>query len=60
MEGTPLETSSCALCSEGLVPLGWDGLLEAFFLKLVAITIQARIELRRAQENISQFLRINR
>lgn len=36
-EGTPLEISSWALCSEGLVPWGWDGLLETRFLKLVAM-----------------------
>lgn len=38
-EGTPLDTSSCALCSEGLVPSGWDGLLLTRFLKLVDIAL---------------------
>ena len=36
-EGTPVDTRSCALCSEGLVPRGCEGLLAPFFLKLVAI-----------------------
>ena len=36
-EGTPVETSSCALCSEGLVPRGWVGLPLTRFLKLLAM-----------------------
>ncbi len=35
-----METRSCALCREGLVPRGWLNLpLDAFFLKLVAMHV---------------------
>ena len=37
MEGTPLETRSWALYRDGLEPLGCEGLLVTFFLKLEAI-----------------------
>ena len=38
MDGTPVDTSSCALCSEGRDPRGcWGPVLAPLLLKLVAM-----------------------
>ena len=59
MDGTPLDTSSCTLCSEGREPRGCWGLAAAAaprFLKLVAIPVEGS----KFTISISPTLRINR